>query len=322
MTRSTWLAQLAVVACAMTTVAQAQPYPAKPVRLIVPSVAGGGTDISARLIAPKMGEILGQQLVVENRAGAAMIIGGELVARAQPDGYTLLMGISTLTINPSIHRKMPFDVLRDFAPVSQVVSQPNILVVHPSVPVKTTRELIAFTRKNPNQLNYGSAGVGSNPHLTMELFLNMAGIKMVHVPYKGLAPAMTDTIAGHLTVMMSTMLTGIPYARDGRLRALAVSGAQRSRVLPELPTIAESALPGYDAVQWYGVLAPAGTPREIIVKLHDAVTRTLRDPGVRERFLADGADIIGSTPEEFSAYIASETAKWAKVIKSAGIKPE
>jgi tripartite-type tricarboxylate transporter receptor subunit TctC len=304
------------------TVAQAQTYPTRPVRLIVPSVAGGGTDISARLIAPKMSEILGQQVVVENRAGAAMMIGGEAVARAAPDGYTLLMGISTLTINPSIHKSMPFDVLRDFAPVSLVVSQPNILVVHPSVPVKTTRELIAFTRTHANQLNYGSAGVGSNPHLTMELFLNMANIKMVHVPYKGLAPAMIDTLSGQLTVMMSTMLTGIPYARDGRLRALAVSGAQRSRVLPDLPTIAESALPGYDAVQWYGVLAPAGTPREVVVRLHDAVTRTLRDAAVRDRFQADGADIVGNTPEEFGAYIASETAKWAKVIKAVGIKPE
>jgi tripartite-type tricarboxylate transporter receptor subunit TctC len=316
-----------MVAVAMTLVAttavHAQSvYPVKTIRLVVPSVAGGGTDISARLIAPKLGEILGQQVVVENRAGAAMIIGGETVARATPDGYTLLMGISTLTINPSIHRKMPFDVLRDFAPVSLVVSQPNILVVHPSVPVKTTRELIAFARSHANELNYGSAGVGSNPHLTMELFLNMANIKMVHVPYKGLAPAMTDTLAGQLTVMMSTMLTGIPYVRDNRLRALAVSGAKRSRVLPELPTIAESALPGYDAVQWYGVLAPANTPREVIAKLHDAVTRTLRDTAVRDRFLADGADIVGSSPEEFGTYIASETAKWAKVIKSAGIKPE
>jgi tripartite-type tricarboxylate transporter receptor subunit TctC len=311
-----------MVATMLAGVAHAQTWPAKPIRLIVPSVAGGGTDIAARMIAPKVGETLGQQVVVENRAGAAMIIGGEAVARATPDGYTLLMGISTLTINPSIHKKMPFDVVRDFAPVSLVVSQPNILVVHPSVPVKTTRELIAFARTHANQLNYGSAGVGSNPHLTMELFLNMAGVRMVHVPYKGLAPAMTDTLAGQLTVMMSTMLTGISYARDGRLRALAVSGAQRSRVLPELPTIAEAALPGYDAVQWYGVLAPAATPREIVARLHDAVTRTLRDAGVRERFLADGADIIGSAPEEFTAYIASETAKWAKVIKSAGIKPE
>jgi tripartite-type tricarboxylate transporter receptor subunit TctC len=314
----------ALVATAMlaASAAQAQNYPVRAVRLVVPSVAGGGTDISARLIAPKMSEFLGQQVVVENRAGAAMMIGGETVARAAPDGYTLLMGISTLTINPAIHRNMPFDVQRDFAPVSQVVSQPNLLVVHPSVPVKTTRELIAFARTRPNQLNYGSAGVGSNPHLTMELFLYMANIKMVHVPYKGLAPAMIDTLSGQLTVMMSTMLTGIPYARDGRLRALAVTGVQRSRVLPDLPTIAESALPGYDAVQWYGVLAPAGTPREVVSKLHDVVVRTLRDPGVRDRFQADGADIIGSTPEEFTAYIASETAKWAKVIKAAAIKPE
>ena len=251
-----------------------------------------------------------------------MMIGGEVVARAPADGYTLLMGISTLTINPSIHKKMPFDVMRDFAPVSLVVSQPNVLVVHPSVPVKNTRELIAFTRAHPNQLNFGSAGVGSNPHLTMELFLHMANIKMVHVPYKGLAPAMTDTISGQLTVMMSTMLSGITYVRDKRLRALAVTGAQRSRILPELPTINESGVPGYDAVQWYGVLAPAGTPREIVMKLHDTVTRTLRDNTVRERFSADGADIVGSSPEEFSAYIASETAKWAKVIKAAGIKPE
>ncbi len=310
-----------IATCAVTG-AQAQTWPTKSIRLIVPSVAGGGTDISARLIAPKMSEILGQQMVVENRGGAAMMIGGEAVARAAPDGYTLLMGISTLTINPSIHKSMPFDVQRDFAPVSQVVSQPNLLVVHPSVPVKTTRELINFTRTHANQLNYGSAGVGSNPHLTMELFLYMANIKMVHVPYKGLAPAMIDTLSGQLTVMMSTMLTGIPYARDGRLRALAVSGAQRSRVLPDLPTIAEAALPGYDAVQWYGILAPAATPREVVMKLHDAVMRTLRDPAVRDRFQADGADITGSTPEEFGVYIASETAKWAKVIKAAGIKPE
>jgi len=297
-------------------------YPVKPVRLIVPSVAGGGTDISARLIAPKLGEFLGQQVVVENRAGAAMIIGGEIVARAAPDGYTLLMGISTITINPSIHKKMPFDALRDFAPISQVVSQPNILVVHPSVPAKTVKELIAFTRKHPNQLDYGTAGTGSNPHLTMELFLSMAGIKMVHVPYKGLAPAMIDIIAGHLTVMSSTMLSGIAYVRDGRLRALGVTTAKRSPIMPELPTIAEAALPGYEASQWYGVLAPAGTPREIITKLHAGLVRAVQDATVRERFLADGAEPVGSSPEEFSAYMRSETAKWAKVIKDAGIKVE
>jgi tripartite-type tricarboxylate transporter receptor subunit TctC len=303
--------------------AQAQgTYPTKPVRLIVPSVAGGGTDISARLIAPKLSEYLGQQVVVENRAGAAMIIGGDAVAHSPPDGYTLLMGISTLTINPSIHKKMPFDALRDFAPISQVVAQPNVLVVHPSVPAKTVKELIAFTRTHPNQLDYGSAGVGSNPHLTMELFLSMAGIKMVHVPYKGLAPAMIDIISGQLTVMSSTMLSGITYVRDGRLRALGVTTAKRSPILPEVPTIAEAALPGYEAAQWYGVLAPAGTPRDIVSKLHAAIVRTLQDAMIRERFLADGAEPVGSSPDEFAAYMRTETEKWAKVIKAAGIKPE
>ena len=276
---------LLLAAFGLTAVADARAqsaYPTKPIRLIVPSVAGGGTDISARLIAPKLGEYLGQQVVVENRGGAAMMIGGDAVARAAPDGYTLLMGISTLTINPAIYRKMPYDAVRDFAPISQVVSQPNMLVVHPSLPVKTVKELIAFARAHPGQLNYGSAGTGTNPHLTMELFLNMAKIRMVHIPYKGLAPAMVDTLAGQLTVMMSTMLTGIPHVRAGRLRALAVTGVQRSPILPELLTIAEAGLPGYEAVQWYGVLAPAGTPREIVTKLHDSVVRALRDTVVRE----------------------------------------
>jgi tripartite-type tricarboxylate transporter receptor subunit TctC len=250
------------------------------------------------------------------------MIGGEAVARAAPDGYTLLMGISTLTINPAIYKKMPYDALRDFAPISEVVSQPNMLVVHPSLPVNTVKELITFARTHPGQLNYGSAGTGTNPHLTMELFLSMARIKMVHIPYKGLAPAMVDTLAGQLTVMMSTMLTGIPHVRDGRLRALAVTGVKRSPILPELFTIAEAALPGYEAVQWYGVLAPAGTPREIVTKLHDSVVRALQDAIVKERFLADGAEPVGNSPEEFAAYIRAETAKWAKVIKDAGIKVE
>ena len=297
-------------------------YPTKPIRLIVPSVAGGGTDISARLIAPKLSEFLGQQVIVENRAGASMMIGGEAVARAAPDGYTLLMGISTLTINPAIYKKMPFDALKDFAPISQVVSQPNILVVHPSVPVKSVKELIAFSRTHPNQLIYGSAGTGTNPHLTMELFLNMANIKMVHVPYKGLAPAMIDIISGQLTAMSSTMLSGITYVRSGRLRGLGVTSIKRSPIMPELPTIAEAALPGYEAAQWYGVLAPAGTPRDIIIKLHEGVVRALQDANIRERFLADGAEPVGSSPEEFAAYMRTETAKWAKVIKDAGIKVE
>ena len=308
--------------CLAAPAALAQAWPSKPIRLIVPSLPGGGTDISARIIAPKLSESLGQQVVVENRAGAAMMIGGEAVARAAPDGYTLLMGISTLTINPSVHKKVPYDALRDFAPISQVISLPNVLLAHPSVPAKTVKELIAFARAHPGEITFASAGVGSNLHLSMELFLSMAKIKMVHVPYKGSGGALVDLIAGHVAVMTTTILSGISHLRSGRLRALGVTSAKRSAALPGIPTIAEAALPGYEAVQWYGVLAPAGTPREIIAKLHGSVVRALQDATVRERFLGDGAVPVGSSPEEFAALMRAETTKWAKVIKDAGIKPE
>jgi tripartite-type tricarboxylate transporter receptor subunit TctC len=297
-------------------------YPTKPIRLIVPSVAGGGTDISARLIAPRLSEYLGQQVVVENRAGAAMMIGGEAVARAAPDGYTLLMGISTLTINPSIHPKMPYDTVRDFAPVSLAVTLPNVLVTHPSLPVKTVRELIVFARSRPGQLNYGSAGVGSSLHLSMELFLSMTKLRMVHIPYKGSAPALVDMLAGQIAVMTGTMITVIPHIRGGRLRALGVTSATRSQVAPDVPSIAEAGVPGYESVQWYGVLAPAGTPREVITRIHEGVVRALQDATVRKRFLDDGVEPVGSSPEEFAALIRADMAKWAKVVKDAGIKAE
>jgi tripartite-type tricarboxylate transporter receptor subunit TctC len=297
-------------------------YPTKPIRLIVPSVAGGGTDISARLIAPRLSEYLGQQVVVENRAGAAMMIGGEAVARAAPDGYTLLMGISTLTINPSIHPKMPYDTVRDFAPVSLAVTLPNVLVTHPSLPVKTVRELIVFARSRPGQLNYGSAGVGSSLHLSMELFLSMTKLRMVHIPYKGSAPALVDMLAGQIVVMTGTMITVIPHIRGGRLRALGVTSATRSQVAPDVPSIAEAGVPGYESVQWYGVLAPAGTPREVITRIHDGVVRALQDAVIRKRFLDDGVEPVGSSPEEFAALIRADMAKWAKVVKDAGIKAE
>jgi tripartite-type tricarboxylate transporter receptor subunit TctC len=297
-------------------------YPTKPIRLIVPSVAGGGTDISARLIAPRLSEYLGQQVVVENRAGAAMMIGGEAVARAAPDGYTLLMGISTLTINPSIHPKMPYDTVRDFAPVSLAVTLPNVLVTHPSLPVKTVRELIVFARSRPGQLNYGSAGVGSSLHLSMELFLSMTKLRMVHIPYKGSAPALVDMLAGQIVVMTGTMITVIPHIRGGRLRALGVTSATRSQVAPDVPSIAEAGVPGYESVQWYGVLAPAGTPREVITRIHEGVVRALQDATVRKRFLDDGVEPVGSSPEEFAALIRADMAKWAKVVKDAGIKAE
>jgi tripartite-type tricarboxylate transporter receptor subunit TctC len=297
-------------------------YPTRPIRVIVPSVAGGGTDISARLIAPRMSEYLGQPVVVENRAGAAMIIGSDLVAHAPPDGYTLLMGISTLTINPSIHTKLPYDTVHDFAPVSLVVTLPNVLVIHPSLPVKSVKELIAFARARPGRLNYASAGVGSSLHLSMALFLSMAKLKMTHVPYKGSAPALVDMLAGQIEVMTGTMITVIPYVRDGRLRALGVTSLTRSAVAPGLPTIAEAGLPGYESVQWYGLLAPGATPREIIARLQEAATRATQDAAIRKRFLDDGVEPVGSTPEEFAALIRSDMAKWAKVVKDANIKPE
>ena len=318
-------ARAGAAACCLCTAADAhaqEKYPSRPIRVIVPSVAGGGTDISERMIAPKMSEYLGQSVVVENRAGAASIIGSDLVAHAAPDGYTLLMGISTLTINPSIHTKLPYDTVRDFAPVSLVVTLPNVLVVHPSLPVKSVKELIAFARVRPGQLNYASAGVGSSLHLSMALFMSMAKLRMTHVPYKGSAPALVDMLAGQIEVMTGTMITVIPYVRDGRLRALGVTSLKRAAVAPELPTIAEAGLPGYEAVQWYGLLAPGATPREIIAKLNEAVAHATHDAAVRKRFLDDGVEPVGSTPEEFVALIRSDTAKWARVVKDANIKAE
>ena len=302
--------------------AWAQAYPVKPVRLVVPSSPGGGTDITARLLAPKLSEALGQQVVVENRAGAGTMIGTEVVAKSPPDGYTLLMGLSTLAINPAMYKKVPYDTVRDFAPISQVISAPNMLVVHPSVPVKTVKELIAFTRARPGQLNYASAGHGTNPHLSMELFLSMTQLKVVHIPYKGLGPGMVDLVAGHVSLATATMLTGLPHVKSGRLRCLGTTGAQRAAVLPEYPTVAEAGVPGYEASQWYGVLAPAQTPGEIVKRLHTEVVRILKTPDMRQKLVADGTDPVGSSPDEFARYIRSELAKWGKVARDAGIKPE
>jgi len=312
-----------IIGCALAAgIAGAQPFPSRAVRFVVPSAPGGGTDITARIVAPKLSDYLGQQVVVENRAGAGTMIGGELVARAAPDGYTLLVGISTLAINPAMVRKVPYDALRDFAPISQLVSTANLLVTHPSLPAHTVKELIAFARQRPGELNFASAGVGTNPHLSVELFQSLAGIRMVHVPYKGSGQGIVDVVAGHVPVMMPSLLAGLPYAKNGRLRALGVTGAKRAAGAPDIPTIAEAGVPGYEAVQWFGVLAPAATPRAIVMRLHGEIVRTLQAGDVRERLLADGAEPVGSTPEEFAAYIRSETAKWARVVKDAGIQPE
>jgi tripartite-type tricarboxylate transporter receptor subunit TctC len=297
-------------------------YPVKPVRLVVPSSPGGGTDITARILAPRLTEALGQQVVVENRAGAGTMIGIEVVAKSPADGYTLLMGLSTLAINPAMYKKVPYDAVRDFAPITQVISAPNMLVVHPSIPVKTVKELIAFTRARPGQLNYASAGHGTNPHLSMELFLSMTGLKVVHIPYKGLAPGMVDLLAGHVSLATATMLTGLPHVKSGRLRCLGTTGAQRAAVLPEYPTIAEAGVPGYEASQWYGVLAPTGTSREIVARLNAEIVRILQTPDMKQKLVADGTDPVGSSPDEFARYIKSELTKWGKVARDAGIQPE
>lgn len=302
--------------------ATAQGYPSRPVRVIVPSSPGGGTDILTRLLTPALSERLGQQVIVDNRPGAGSIIGNDLAAKSAPDGYTLLMGISTLAILPATKKKLPYDALKDLAPVTQVIAAPNILVVHPSLPVKSVKELIAFARKRPNEINYASAGSGTNPHLSMELFLTMANVKMVHIPYKGLGPAIVDLLAGHVVTATTTMLSGLPHVRSGRLRGLATTGATRSGALPQLPTVAEAGVPGYEATQWYGLFAPAGTPREVIAKLHEAMTAVLRSPAVSQKLAADGADAVANTPVEFARVLRAETEKWAKVARAAGIKPE
>jgi tripartite-type tricarboxylate transporter receptor subunit TctC len=301
--------------------AQAQ-YPAKPVRIVVPSSAGGGTDIVARIVSPKLSERLGQQIVIDDRPGAGTMIGGELVAKSPPDGYTLLMCVSTLATNPVIYRKVPYNALTDFAPVTLVLSAPNILVVHPSLPVKTVKELIWFAQARPGELNFASAGAGTGPHLSMELFMSMSGVKMVHIPYKGSAPAMIDLLSGQVTTMVATMLTGLPHVRSGRLRALGITGIKRIAAAHDIPTIAESGVPGYEAVQWYGLVAPAKTPKDIIARLNADMVAILHSDEIKERFAADGAEARPTTPDEFARYIRSETEKWVRVAKSAGIKQE
>ncbi len=315
------VAQL-VVSMMVIGAVHGQTYPMKVIRLVVPTSPGGGTDISARNIAPKLSEYLGQQVVVENRAGASTMIGNEYVARATPDGYTLLMGISSLAILPYIHPKVPYDVIRDLAPVSQVIHLPNIMVSHPSLPAGSTKELIAFAKARAGQINFTAGSVGSNPHLAMELFLSMAGLKMVHVPHKGQGPALVDLMAGHVPLAMANILGALPHVRSGRMRAIGVTALKRSVVAPDIASIAETGLPGYEVVQWFGVLAPAATPRDIIAKLHTTIVRVLQDTALKQRFMGDGGETVGNTPEEFAAIIRADLGKWDKVIRNAGIKPE
>ena len=304
-----------------TAPANAQTYPAKPIRMIVGSAAGGPIDFVARLTAQKLTEALGQSAVVENRTGAGGTIGTEYVAKAAPDGHTLLMAsAATLCIAPSLYPKLPYDSLKDFAPVSTVASAAFVLVVHPSVPVKSVREFIALAKSRPAQLRFGSAGSGSVTHLAAELFRSMAGVDLVHVPYKGAAPAMIDLIGGHLDFMFDSVLTSMPHVRAGKLRALAAAAAARSAVMPELPTVAESGLPGFEASTWFGVVAPAATPREVIAKLNAAIVKGMTSAEMTERLLAQGLAPLGNTPEQFAQLMRDELRKWAKVVALSGAK--
>ena len=300
-----------------------QAYPAKAIRFVVPFPAGGGADIFARLIGRKLGEQLGQQFVVDNRAGASGIIGCEVVARSAPDGYTLLMGTTgTHTTNPAVFSKLPYDPLKDFAPVSLVAESPFLLLVHPSLPVSNLKELIAFARARPGQLTYASSGTGSSSHLGFELFNMMAGIKGVHVPYKGLPPATVDTISGYVTMTWNSITASIPYLKNGQLKALGNGSAKRSALLPDVPTISEAGLPGFELGSWYGVFAPAGASADIVRRLRKEVVKAINDPALKDQFAALSAEPVGSTPEEFTTVLKRDLAKWAKVARQANVKAD
>lgn len=313
----------AALLCAVVTVAAAA-YPDRPIRLIVPSPPGGGTDASTRAIVPKLGEFLNQHIVVDNRGGASGNLGAEIAARAPADGYTLLAIIASHTSNPAVMRKVSFSLARDFAPISRTVTLPNLVVTHPAIPAKSTKELIAYIQGRPGKVQFASGGIGSIQHFAMELFVHMAGLKMIHVPYKGVGPATSDVVGGHVPMLAANILTLLPHVKAGRLRAHGVTGLKRSIAAPDIPTIAESGgLPGYEAVQWYGLVAPAGTPPAIVKQLHAAVVKVLNDPEVKQRFQKGGAEPTPSaSPEAYARLIRSELAKWAGVAKAAGIKPE
>ena len=301
--------------------AMAQPYPAKPVRLVIPYPPGGGSDTIGRPLAQKMSEGLGQQLVVENRGGANGNIGMEYVARSAPDGYTLVFALSAqLAVNPGLYQKIPYDPLKDYAPITLLGAGGYILVAHPSLPVKSVKELIALAKSRPGQIAYSSSGNGSGGHLAAELLNHMAGIKTLHVPYKGGGPALVDLLAGQVQLLFSTQLSSWQHIQAGRIRALASSTAKRPASLPDLPTIAESGLPGYDAGVWYAVLAPAGTPREIVTRLNGEVVRVLAQPDYHKLLVNNTIEPIGSPPEALAQYIKSELLKWAKVIKDANVR--
>jgi tripartite-type tricarboxylate transporter receptor subunit TctC len=300
--------------------AATQSYPNKPITIVVPYPPGGPTDIVARLIGQKLGERVGQQVIIDNRPGAGGNVGAALVARAAPDGYTLLLGTTAHAINPSVFNSLNYNIVKDFSPVVLLTSLPLVVVTNAALPVKNIQELIALAKSKPNQLAYASSGNGQSTHLAAELFKTMAGVSMTHVPYKGSAPALTDLAGGQVSVMFDTMLSAMPQVKGGRLKALAVTTATRSGAAPTLPTVAESGVPGYEAVAWSGLLAPAHTPPEIVTKLNTEINGILNQPDVRKRLLNDGADPVGGSAEQFSSHVVKEVQKWANVAKTSGAK--
>ena len=296
-----------------------QAYPTKPIRMICPFPPGGTTDVVARLVAQKLTEAWKEQVIVDNRTGAGGIIGTELAAKAPADGYTVLLGsITTHAVNPALYKKLNFDPVKDFIPVSLVVSSPQLLAVHPSVAAKSVRDLISLAKAKPGQLNYASAGVGTSPHLTFELFKSMAGIEATHVPYKGTGPAITELIGGQVQMMITGVVALMPHVKSGKLRGLAVTSAKRVAALPDLPTVAESGVPKFDVSSWFGVFLPSGTPKPIVTKMNQEIRKIVEIPDVRQKLISLGADPETNTPEEFSAYVKSEMAKWGKVVRDTG----
>jgi tripartite-type tricarboxylate transporter receptor subunit TctC len=314
---------LALATLLASLAAFGQGYPSKPIRLIVPFAAGGGNDNVARLVGKSLSDSVGQQVVIDNRPGAGGVLGAELAAKSAPDGYTLFLGgVASHAINPNLNDSLPYDPIRDFAPVALLASAPLVLVVHPSVPAESFKAFVALARSKPGQLNYASNGNGSSSHLAAVMFDSMTGADMVHVPYKGLSPALTDLLSGRVQLMFSSVVAILPHIRADKLRGLAVTGGKRLPSMPSLPTIAESGLPGYEASSWYGVLAPAGTPLEIVARLNAELVKALAQPEVRGSLLAEGAEPIGGTPEQFAAHISSEKERLGKLIRDAKIRLE
>ena len=319
----TMLASLmAAGACAAALAAFAQPkdFPARPVRVVVPVPPGGSLDVMSRIFSPKWGEIMGQNVIIDYRPGANTIVGSELVARAAPDGYTLLINTLPFVVNPALYPKLPFDTGRDFAPVSYIGSSPFVLVVHPSIPAKSVKELIALAKTHPGKLNYSSAGNGSNLHVAAELFKNLTGANIVHVPYGGGGPALIAILNGEAGVSFLSLVAAAGHVATGRMRALGITTARRSNTMPQLPTIAEQGVPGYDFGAWFGLYAPAATPAPVIKTLNETITRAMRDPGLAGRFDKEGAIIVAGSPADLAAHVKAELALWAKVVKSAGLR--